>query len=172
MALSRGATHQERGMGRPKLHKNSAAKQKAYRKRRKYRNSRALRYWLTPPEVYARLNEEFDFDYDPCPYPCPPDHDGLTTEWGRCSYVNPPFCKEDCKGNVGLTEWCRKAVAEQAKGKTSVLVLPAHSYLSVLAQAGAELRDLGRVCWLEVNSKKPAAAAKTTIGFVLRGKRV
>ena len=28
-------------------------------------------YWLTPPDLYARLNAEFDFNFDPCPYPLP-----------------------------------------------------------------------------------------------------
>src|SRR5438128_2703352 len=134
-------------MGRPKLHKNAAAKQKAYRKKRQFRNSRALRYWLTPAAVYALLNAEFGFDFDPAPHPLPPDFDGLASEWGTANFVNPPFCKADCKGNKGLSAWCRKAIQEQKKGRTSVLVLPAHSYLSILARAGAELRDLGRVRW-------------------------
>jgi hypothetical protein len=48
-------------------------------------------YWLTPPELYAQLDAEFNFDFDPCPYPKPDDFDGLTCEWGKSSYVNPPF---------------------------------------------------------------------------------
>ena len=48
-------------------------------------------YWLTPPALYAQLDAEFHFDFDPCPYPLPPGFDGLTCEWGRSNYVNPPF---------------------------------------------------------------------------------
>jgi len=48
-------------------------------------------YWLTPPDLYARLDAEFHFDFDPCPYPLPPGFDGLACEWGKSNYVNPPF---------------------------------------------------------------------------------
>lgn len=48
-------------------------------------------YWLTPPDLYATLDAEFHFDFDPCPYPKPEDFDGLTCEWGQRNYVNPPF---------------------------------------------------------------------------------
>jgi len=48
-------------------------------------------YWLTPPELYAELNAEFHFDFDPCPYPLPEGFDGLEREWGKSNYVNPPF---------------------------------------------------------------------------------
>lgn len=39
-------------------------------------------YWLTPPDLMTRLQDEFHFDFDPCPYPKPPDFDGLNIEWG------------------------------------------------------------------------------------------
>ena len=46
------------------------------------------RYWLTPPDLYARLDAEFHFDFDPCPFPRPPAFNGLWTKWGQMSYVN------------------------------------------------------------------------------------
>ena len=48
-------------------------------------------YWLTPPELYAELDAEFNFDFDPCPYPLPEGFDGLTCEWGESSYCNHPL---------------------------------------------------------------------------------
>lgn len=47
-------------------------------------------YWLTPPDLYAKLDEEFHFDFDPCPWPKPEGFDGLTCDWGQRNYVNPP----------------------------------------------------------------------------------
>ena len=44
-------------------------------------------YWLTPPDLYAQLDAEFSFDFDPCPFPKPDDFDGLTCEWGNSIYV-------------------------------------------------------------------------------------
>ncbi|WP_428065376.1 DNA N-6-adenine-methyltransferase [Candidatus Proelusimicrobium volucris] len=34
------------------------------------------RYWLTPPEEFKKLNQEFAFDFDPCP--CPRSRDFYT----------------------------------------------------------------------------------------------
>ena len=48
-------------------------------------------YWLTPKELMDQLQREFNFDYDPCPYPKPDDYDGLDADWGKKNYVNPPF---------------------------------------------------------------------------------
>jgi hypothetical protein len=39
-------------------------------------------YWVTPPEMYAALDEEFHFDFDPCPHPRPDGFDGLAVDWG------------------------------------------------------------------------------------------
>ena len=35
-------------------------------------------YWLTPSRLYAELDAEFHFDFDPCPHPLPAGFDGLT----------------------------------------------------------------------------------------------
>ena len=72
-------------------------------------------YWLTPPEVMAELQEEFQFNFDPCPFPKPENFDGLTCEWGTSSYVNPPFGSIMHEGKKkGATAWVRKAIAEGA----------------------------------------------------------
>jgi len=51
-------------------------------------------YWLTPPDLYAKLDAEFHFDFDPCPYPLPDGFDGLTCEWGQSSYSNSRRCND------------------------------------------------------------------------------
>lgn len=67
-------------------------------------------YWLTPPELYAALDAEFAFDFDPCPYPLPCGFDGLSCEWGQSNYVNPSRPQErsdrmgaqgDCRAREG-----------------------------------------------------------------------
>lgn len=37
-------------------------------------------YWLTPKPLMESLQMEFDFNFDPCPYPKPEDFNGLTAE--------------------------------------------------------------------------------------------
>lgn len=106
-------------------------------------------YWLTPPELYAELHAEFQFDFDPCPYPKPEDFDGLTAEWGSSSYVNPPFGSIIHEGKKkGPTAWVRKAISEQQKGKRVVLVYPVDKWVLMLLGAGAKVRNLGDVKWL------------------------
>lgn len=129
----------------------------------------ADKYWLTPKGIYERLNEEFHFDFDPCPYPKPDGYCGLNVEWGNSNYVNPPFRKTD--GNsVGPTAFVRKAIAEQQKGKSSVLLIPAQSYVNLLLEAGAEVRSMGRVKWLEVETGEPCKSPSPITCFILKGK--
>ncbi len=106
-------------------------------------------YWLTPPDLYAKLNSEFCFDFDPCPFPKPDDFDGLTCEWGRSNYVNPPFGSIIHEGRKkGPTAWARKAIAEAQAGKGVVMVYPIDKWILMLLAAGAGVRNLGDVRWL------------------------
>lgn len=126
------------------------------------------RYWLTPVDLLAALDAEFHFDFDPCPYPRPAGFDGLAISWGQMNYVNPPFRKTD--GNTdGPTAFVRKAIYEQASGRSSVLLLPAQSYINLLLEAGAELRSAGRTRFVEVETGKPLAAPSPTVLAILRG---
>lgn len=106
-------------------------------------------YWLTPPELYAKLNAEFQFTHDPCPFPKPDNFDGLTQPWGKSNYVNPPFGSIIHQGKKkGPTAWARKAIKEFHEGKRVVLVYPVDKWLLMLLEAGATVRNLGDVKWL------------------------
>lgn len=111
--------------------------------------SNGKHYWLTPPDVYSALDSEFNFTFDPCPYPKPDDFDGLMCEWGQSNYVNPPFGSIIHNGRKkGPTAWVRKAIEENRKGKRVVLVYPIDKWVLMLLAAGARVRNLGDVRWL------------------------
>lgn len=128
------------------------------------------KYWLTPPEVYKKLDDEFHFDFDPCPYPRPEDFNGIAVPWGRMNYVNPPFRRSDGAFGAGPTAFARKAIAEKEFGNSSVLLLPTVSYVNLLLEAGAEVRSYGRVPWIDAISGKRWNQAGCITCFILRGK--
>lgn len=136
-------------------------------------NKDGKHYWLTPPELYKDLNDEFKFDYDPCPYPKPDHFCGLDAEWGQSSYVNPPFgyiIKDGKK--KGPTAWARKAIAEQQKGKDVVLVYPTDKWIHYLLAAGAELRSLGDVKWCATEDGSAGKGiGRYTMAFILKGSK-
>jgi len=112
-------------------------------------------YWLTPHEVYNKMNDEFHFDFDPCPYPKPEGFDGLTIEWGQSNYVNPPFgaiVYEDGKKR-GATAWARKCIEEFKKGKRVVMVYPIDKWVLMLLDAGAKVRNLKDVQWEAIEDR-------------------
>jgi hypothetical protein len=133
-------------------------------------------YWLTPPEMYAKLDAEFHFDFDPCPFPKPDDFDGLSCEWGKSNYVNPPFGSVIHNGRKkGVTAWVRKAIEERRKGKLTVLVFPIDKWVLMILQEilgdHAEVRNLGDVKWLAIEDGTPGKGTGRHIAcFILRPK--
>jgi hypothetical protein len=114
-------------------------------------------YWLTPPELYKKLDDEFHFDFDPCPYP-EPEWDGLEVEWGKMNYVNPLFSQP--------TRWVRKALAELEKGKESVIVKPVSTSTYLLLEYQA--RRLGNVKWISYLDPTDSKASRYPIAaFIL-----
>ena len=127
------------------------------------------RFWLIPKEIYDPLNKEFGFDFDPCPYPY--KRDGIEIDWGKVNWVNPPFRRADAMNDNGPTAFVRKAIEEHKKGKTSVLILPVQSYVNLLLQAGAELRSVGRVKWIDARTRKEYPTPSNNALFILRGSK-
>lgn len=74
--------------------------------------------WKTPKALYAELNKEFNFTFDPCPTdPC---FDGLSIEWGQSNFVNPPYGQE-------IPKWIKKGYEESQKGKLVVFLIPSRT---------------------------------------------
>ena len=114
-------------------------------------------YWLTPPELLKQLNIEFCFDFDPCPFPKPENFDGLTAEWGKSNYVNPPFGSyvDEFGKKRGPTAWAKKAIKEFKKGKRVVLVYPIDKWIHMLLDAGAKVENLKDIKWHSIEDGEP-----------------
>lgn len=122
--------------------------------------------WATPSALYKQLNDEFQFTHDPCPIDWKEgDADGLTTEWGTSTFVNPPYSK------VAL--WIKKAHEEWKKGKTIVMLINAitdtkafHEYI----YGQAEVRFIkGRVCFIDpANPTKKQPSPKPSMLVIFK----
>jgi len=134
-------------------------------------NANGKHYWLTPADLMAEIQAEFDIDFDPCPYPKPDDFDGLEAEWGASNYVNPPFGMFGEKSRkAGPTAWARKAIAEHRKGKRVVYVYPVDRWILEMLEAGATVRNLGGVKWVAIEDGEPGPGASRPIAmFILEG---
>ena len=111
--------------------------------------------WETPEYIYNELNNEFNFNFDPCPIMFEEitlENDGLLKEWGTVNFVNPPYSR-------ALKEaFIKKAIEEKKKGKTSVCLIPVststvlfHEFIKPNAD---EIRFLkGRVKFIGYNTK-------------------
>lgn len=113
-------------------------------------------YWKTPPDLMKKLQNRFNFDFDPCPHPRPRGFDGLEGEWGIRNWVNPPF-------TGGVTKWIYKAIEEQQKGKMSVIILPFYQVRAIvkLEMAGAIIEYVGRPQWWSLEDDEPNPVKET-----------
>lgn len=117
--------------------------------------------WMTPPEVYNPLNEEFKFNFDPCPINWKEgDADGLSIEWGTSTFCNPPYS--------ATAKWIKKASEESKKGKKVVMLINAvtdtiafHEYI----YNKAEIRFLkGRIKFINpANPEKRVGNVKASM---------
>lgn len=108
--------------------------------------------WATPENLYNELNEEFNFDFDPCPFQHNVEKwDGLQVDWGNSNFVNPPYSRK-------LKEaFIKKAIEESKKGKTCVMLLPVSTSTKIFHEHilpnKKEIRFLkGRVKFKGVNT--------------------
>jgi len=115
--------------------------------------------WKTPESVYEKLNNEFNFDFDPCPLNESPKFDGLEIEWGKSNFVNPPYSQ--------IAKWCEKSYNEYKKGKTVVMLIPSRTdtiYWHNYIMKANEIRFIkGRLKF--GNSKNPAPFPSAVIVF-------
>ena len=117
--------------------------------------SSASDQWSTPKDVYEALDDEFNFDFDPCPLNDKPEFDGLAIDWGKCSFVNPPYSD--------LAKWCRKAYEQWQKGKTVVMLIPSRTctkYWHEYVMKATEIRFIkGRLKFGEAKNPAPFPSA-------------
>ena len=105
--------------------------------------------WQTPDWLYRELDDEFHFDFDPCPVN--PTFDGLSIEWGGANFVNPPY------NRIDKPKFIQKAYDQWRLGKTCVLLIPAATgtkQFHELILPNAEIRFLkGRIAFKGINTK-------------------
>ena len=118
----------------------------------KNRNINSGDDWRTPYDLYKKLDQEFNFDFDTCPFMHNlSEWNGLKIEWGKSNFVNPPYSRK-------LKEaFIMKAFQEYRKGKNVVMLLPVSTSTKIFHEVilpNCEIRFLrGRVKFEGINTK-------------------
>jgi site-specific DNA-methyltransferase (adenine-specific) len=91
-----------------------------------YINKSKTDSWSTPPDLFNKLNDEYNFDdFDPCPLSDDPDFDGTQIDWAKRTFVNPPYSQlKSTKKHLG---WIEKAHIEAEKGNMVIMLIPART---------------------------------------------
>lgn len=119
----------------------------------KNRNQKHSDNWKTPKSFYDKLNEEFSFNFDPCPYTeTTPEKDGIIIEWGTRSFVNPPYSRKLKEAFV------IKGIEEYKKGKLVVFLLPVSTstklFHNIILPNNPEIRFVkGRIAFEGYNTR-------------------
>lgn len=129
-------------------------------------------HWQTPKWLYDQLNEEFNFDFDPCPIYA--NFDGLKATWGESNFINPPY------NRVDKPKFIQKSYDEWKNGKTCVLLIPVSTSTAQfhdLILPNAEIRFLrGRVAFVKgmmsADTKVTAKGKHDSMIVIFRGKKV
>lgn len=114
-------------------------------------------HWATPKDLYDKLNEEFNFDFDPCPLHA--DFDGIEAPWGKRNFINPPYNRVDKPRFIerAFREW-------SMNDATCVLLIPAATstrQFHDLILPNAEIRFVrGRVAFDGINTKGERAKGR------------
>lgn len=114
--------------------------------------SKKTDHWQTPKNLYDELNNEFNFDFDPCPF----QHDinkwnGLEIKWGKRNFVNPPYSN--------VIGWLKKAKYELEFGQSELIVFLVFAntdtkWFHEYCYNKAELRFIkGRIKFIDINGK-------------------
>ena len=121
----------------------------------KNRNLDHSNNWATPKDFYDKLDQEFNFDFDPCPLNLgmiTNENDGLLIKWGNRNYINPPYSRKKKK------KFVIKAIEESKKGKLCVMLLPVSTSTKLfhdhILPNAKEIRFIkGRIKFLGTNTK-------------------
>ena len=120
--------------------------------------------WQTPKSIYNKLNDEFNFDFDPCPLNSP--FDGLDCKWGKRNFVNPPY--SNVKG------FLKKAHHEMKIGNAKLCVFLTFSNTDTIwfhdyCYNKAELRFIkGRLKFLDENGLKRKDSMRPSMIMVFK----
>ena len=74
--------------------------------------------WATPVDVYSKLDEEFKFNFDPCPLDGKQNglHSLFVTWEGRRVFCNPPY-------GPGIGDWLKRGL----EAEVAVFLIPART---------------------------------------------
>lgn len=108
-------------------------------------------HWQTPKEMYEWFVKECNY-YDPCPYKCN-EFDGLTIEWPKNVFINPPYSQ--------VEKWVDKAIKEHHRQYDSdiILLLPVRTdtkWFAKLLEHATEITFItGRLHFNESKNSAP-----------------
>lgn len=120
--------------------------------------------WQTPKWLYDELDNEFNFDFDPCPLNSKVD--GLSISWGKRNFVNPPYSNV-----IGFLKKSKEEI-ENGNADLCVFLVFANTdtkWFHNYCYNKAELRFIkGRVKFLDENGNVKAGAMRPSMLVIFR----